>query len=80
MANGKIQPVTQVMISPEVAGEIMRVPRQWVENRYNVTHWTDPPMGGHFAAMEEPDLLVADVRKFFRGFRADSVASERAAG
>ena len=33
-------------------GEITRAPRSWVEHRYNVTHWTDLPRGGHFAAME----------------------------
>ena len=35
----------------------------------NVVHWTDMPRGGHFAAMEEPDLLVEDVRAFFRALR-----------
>jgi pimeloyl-ACP methyl ester carboxylesterase len=29
-----------------------------------LTHWTELDRGGHFAAMEEPDLLVEDVRKF----------------
>ena len=29
-------------------------------------HWTDVPRGGHFAAMEVPDLFVDDVRAFFR--------------
>lgn len=49
--------------------EIMRFPRKWVENQYNVTHWTDMPRGGHFAAMEQPGLFVDDVRKFFRTVR-----------
>jgi pimeloyl-ACP methyl ester carboxylesterase len=31
--------------------------------------WTDVDHGGHFAALEEPDLLLADVREFFRGYR-----------
>ncbi|MGW0518592.1 epoxide hydrolase family protein [Crossiella sp. NPDC003009] len=31
-----------------------------------LTHWSEMPRGGHFAAMEEPELFVADVRKFFR--------------
>jgi microsomal epoxide hydrolase len=47
-------------------GEITRSPRSWVERRYNVTHWVDQPRGGHFAAMEVPDLFAADVTKFFR--------------
>lgn len=49
--------------------EIMRFPRSWVENHYNVTHWTEMPRGGHFAAMEQPELYLADVRKFFRSVR-----------
>ena len=44
-------------------------PRRWVEANYNVAQYTDMPSGGHFAAMEEPQLLVEDVRKFFRGRR-----------
>jgi len=50
-------------------GEIGRVPRRWVEHRYRVTHWVEQPMGGHFAAMEVPDLFVDDVRSFFRTVR-----------
>lgn len=49
--------------------EINVPPRKWVEAQYNVTHWTDMPRGGHFASLEEPQLLVEDVRKFFRGLR-----------
>ncbi len=49
--------------------EIMRFPRKWVENHYNLTHWTTMPRGGHFAAMEQPELFVEDLRKFFRTVR-----------
>ena len=49
--------------------EIMRFPRAWVERSYNVTHWTDMPKGGHFAAMEQPDAFVTDVRAFFATLR-----------
>jgi len=49
--------------------EVLRFPRSWVERRYNVTHWTDMPRGGHFAAMEQPALLVDDLRTFFRTVR-----------
>jgi|HubBroStandDraft_1064217.scaffolds.fasta_scaffold00020_36 pimeloyl-ACP methyl ester carboxylesterase len=44
-------------------------PRSLVERGYNVTHWTDMPRGGHFAAMEEPGLFVEDLRKFARTVR-----------
>jgi pimeloyl-ACP methyl ester carboxylesterase len=49
--------------------EIIWAPRRWLEARYNVTRWTPMPRGGHFAAMEQPQLLVDDVRAFFRTLR-----------
>jgi pimeloyl-ACP methyl ester carboxylesterase len=49
--------------------EVLRYPRSWVERYYNVTHWTGMPRGGHFAAMEEPELFVEDLRAFFRSVR-----------
>ena len=45
-------------------------PRRHAERAYNVVQWTDMPRGGHFAALEEPELLVADIRAFARGPRA----------
>lgn len=44
--------------------EVLRFPRSWVERRYNVTHWVEMPRGGHFAAMEQPELFVADLQAF----------------
>jgi epoxide hydrolase len=49
--------------------EISIAPRRWVESAYNVTRWTEMPRGGHFAALEEPALLVDDIRAFFRDLR-----------
>jgi len=49
--------------------EITTPPRKWVEARYNLVRWTPMPRGGHFAALEEPVLLVDDVRAFFRTIR-----------
>ena len=49
--------------------EIYVPPRKWVERFYNLVHWTEMPRGGHFAAQEQPALLVEDIRKFFRGLR-----------
>lgn len=37
-------------------------PRSWAERAYNIVRWTDMPRGGHFAAMEAPDLFVDEVR------------------
>jgi pimeloyl-ACP methyl ester carboxylesterase len=44
-------------------------PREWVERGYDVQRWTEMPTGGHFAALEEPGLLVDDIRAFFRVLR-----------
>lgn len=49
--------------------EIIWSPRSWLEGRYNITRWTEMPKGGHFAAFEQPQLLVDDVRAFFRDLR-----------
>ena len=49
--------------------EVLRFPRAWVEKRYNVTYWADMPSGGHFAAMEQPELFVGDLRRFFATIR-----------
>ena len=49
-------------------------PQTWIERGYNVQHWTEFARGGHFAAMEEPEALAADICRFFRGFRNDSHA------
>ena len=43
--------------------------RPYAERANNIVHWTEFDRGGHFAAMEEPDLLVPDVRAFFRTLR-----------
>ncbi|MGD9867407.1 MAG: epoxide hydrolase family protein [Hyphomicrobiales bacterium] len=44
-------------------------PRSCAERVYNVTRWTRMPRGGHFPAMEEPDLLIGDIREFARPLR-----------
>ncbi|MGE3540276.1 MAG: epoxide hydrolase family protein [Candidatus Tectimicrobiota bacterium] len=49
--------------------EISRPPREWGERSFNIQRWTEMPRGGHFAALEEPDLLVEDIRAFFRALR-----------
>ncbi|WP_420640346.1 epoxide hydrolase family protein [Candidatus Poriferisocius sp.] len=49
--------------------EILQAPRHWMEDRYNIVHWSDMAEGGHFAAMEEPEALARDIAAFFRRFR-----------
>lgn len=45
-------------------------PRTYVERLYNVRQWTEMPRGGHFAALEQPELLVEDIRRFARDLGA----------
>ena len=51
--------------------EIRVPPRAWVERALGdqLIHWTEMPRGGHFAAMEEPELLSEDIRLFFQKAR-----------
>ena len=44
-------------------------PRSYVDRIFNVKQWTNMPKGGHFAALEQPDLLVDDIRAFARTLR-----------
>jgi len=46
--------------------EITRPSRRFAEATFNVVHWSEFDRGGHFAALEEPDLLVGDIRTFAR--------------
>lgn len=49
--------------------EPLRDFRRSLEKVYNIVQWTDMPSGGHFPAMEEPELLAEDMRTFFRKVR-----------
>ena len=44
-------------------------PRSYVDRMFNIIQWTEMPSGGHFAALEEPDLLIEDLIKFSRTVR-----------
>ena len=50
--------------------ELPMPPRSWVERVFDVCRWTPMPAGGHFAALEQPELLAEDIRAFFRPFRS----------
>lgn len=45
--------------------EAIASPQSWIDQTYNVVQRTEMPEGGHFAALEQPDLLVKDIRMFF---------------
>jgi len=49
--------------------EIIRPPREWAERVCNLQRWTPMAAGGHFAALEEPQALVEDIRAFYRTLR-----------
>ncbi|MBA2563468.1 MAG: hypothetical protein H0V14_11270 [Chitinophagaceae bacterium] len=38
--------------------------RKYIERGYNIQHWSNMPAGGHFAAMEQPQLLANDIKEF----------------
>ena len=62
------QPVTVPTGLSIMPGEYVRRSRRWVECRYtNLVHFNEVARGGHFAVLEEPDLLVEDIRATFRG-------------
>ena len=46
-------------------------PRKFIERGYNIQQWTDFPVGGHFPAMEKPDLLAEDIIAFFGKLKTD---------
>jgi pimeloyl-ACP methyl ester carboxylesterase len=49
--------------------DISHPPREWAERFFNVRRWHEMPRGGHFAAMEEPELLAEELRTWFSTFR-----------
>jgi pimeloyl-ACP methyl ester carboxylesterase len=49
--------------------DVMPLPRAVLEANSNLARWTLMARGGHFAPSEAPDLLVDDVREFFRPYR-----------
>ena len=63
----RVEVPTAVALFPE---ELLSwPPRSYVERIYNIKQWTEMPRGGHFAALEEPELLIDDLRKFARSLR-----------
>ncbi|WP_322752998.1 alpha/beta hydrolase [Frankia sp. Cas3] len=61
-----IEAPTAIAVFPQ---DVVLFPRAVAEQHANLARWTVMPSGGHFAPMEEPQLLVDDVRAFFRQFR-----------
>ena len=60
-------PVTVPMGAAIFPKEIIRPSRRWAESRYtDIRQWSELARGGHFAALEQPEALVTDIRSFFR--------------
>jgi microsomal epoxide hydrolase len=64
---GRIDVPTGIALFP---ADILLPPQEWAEQRLQIARWTSMPRGGHFAAMEEPELLAEDIRAFFRPLRS----------
>lgn len=64
---GRIEVPTGMALFP---ADILLPPKEWVVRNLNLTRWTSLPRGGHFTAMEEPELLADDIRAFYRPFRS----------
>ncbi len=63
----RVEVPTGVAIFPK---DLVPAPREYADRFFDVRRWTEMPRGGHFAALEEPELLVEDIRAFFRPYRA----------
>jgi len=51
--------------------ELYQIPRTWAEQAFpNLIYYNKPEKGGHFAAWEQPELLVHDLREGFRSLRS----------
>src|SRR5258708_39743415 len=80
------EPLERVAVPTGVAAfphDIVTPVRSIAERTFNIQHWSDMPAGGHFAALEQPEALVKDIRAFFRPLRqtsqfsTESIASAR---
>ena len=62
----RVETPTGVALFPQ---DIARPPKEWAERSFNLHQWTEMTKGGHFAALEEPQMLAEDIRAFFRPLR-----------
>jgi epoxide hydrolase len=67
---GEPEPPSPVPTAVAVFPRDIAIPiRRLAETNHNIVRWTEFDRGGHFAAMEEPDLIIGDLRAFLRDFR-----------
>lgn len=68
-ARDRTEVPTGVAVFPKEMTSLI-APRIMLERDFNLVRYTKMPKGGHFACFEQPDLLVGDIREFFRPLRA----------
>ena len=72
-----LPPITNRIETPTgvalFACDVLKPPKVWADQHYNITRWTNLPRGGHFTAMEEPELLAEELRAFCRPFRENGI-------
>ena len=67
MAGPRLSLPVAVTVFPR---DIPLLPRTWIEDAYSsLIHYGEAEAGGHFAALEQPDLLIGDIRAFARTLR-----------
>jgi len=65
-----MEPVTIPMGASIFPREIFRASRRWAEKRFTkLVYWNELERGGHFAAFEQPELFVGELRACFRAMR-----------
>ena len=62
----RVKPPLGVALFPR---ELPLPPRSWIERGFDLRRWTQMASGGHFAALERPEVLAADIRAFFKPLR-----------
>jgi len=62
----RIEVPTGISVFPK---EVMRPPRSAVARKYDLRQWSEPERGGHFPALEAPEILIDDLRRFYRALR-----------
>jgi len=73
MRSGRFGPLDEPVPVPMAGAifprEIIKPPKRWAQAHFDVRRWTRMKSGGHFAALEEPEALVDDIRSFFAELR-----------
>src|SRR5260370_40491230 len=65
----------------EFPKDFLHLPRSWAERTYgNIQRWTKMEKGGHFGALEQPELLAGEIREFLRPYRLLARSNNFASG